>query len=334
MIFSPKKGSDTQPSDVGNSLFRVVQQLLEAYALHAVEFDSIEHAAFRSSMRGIAERLERAQDHRDYLILAGETNKTIQAYNHLVERFIRDLSLERQSAVELLSRSLLRVCNASDKSAQTLRQLEKELANASQLQEMREVRAKLAECVGTLCLEAEVQEAQNRDLKERISECGTLLEPRDQVTGLSTLKAAEARVEEVAEAGQEGYAITFFLKNVDVVNRRFGFSAGDFVLKQFAMHLAKTLQGKDRLFRWRGPCFVVIANRFTSLDAVQSNAYQVGIRGPEVEVESASGKSMLIRLTAATTAFPIAKGQAISELSAKIDQFAAQQFKIASPPRE
>jgi GGDEF domain-containing protein len=332
MIFSPKKGSDLQDSEPASSLFRVVQQILEACALHAVEFDPAEHTEFRSSIRGLARRFEELPDYKDLLILAGEANKTIQAYNHLVERFIRALSTEKRLAVELLSQSLLKVCRGSEKSTQALRQIEKELGAASQLQDMRELRGKLAECVASLCLEADVQDAQYRELKERTSQASPLLEARDQVTGLGLLRNAESRIQELAEAGSQGYVMAFFLKNVDVVNRRFGFASGDEVLRRFAEYLRKSFQGKDQLFRWRGPCFVVLAERSVSFDAVQGEARTIGIRGPEQEVES-EGKSMLIRLIAATAAFAIPKGPSSSGLSSKIDRFAAEQFKISPPPR-
>lgn len=309
-----------------------MQQLLEAYALHSVEFDADEHRAFRSSIRDLADRFQRATDHRDFLILAGETNKTIQSYNQIVERFIRELSREKQLAVELLAQSLLRVCHSSGKAGESLRRIEKELGMASQLSNMRELRTKLAECVGTLCLEAEVQEAQYQELKERVSESSKVLEARDQVTGLSSSKTAESRIAELGTGGRQGYAVVFYLKNVEVVNRRFGFEAGDKVLRRFAAYLGTNLQGKDQLFRWRGPCFALLSDRVTSFKELEVTAYKMGVRGPEVEVEG-EGKSMLIRLTAATTVFLIPKGDAAFGLAAKIDQFAAEQFKMAPAPR-
>jgi diguanylate cyclase (GGDEF)-like protein len=328
MIFS-NKTFDRQAEELTSSLLRVVQQLLQGCSLHSVEFDSDVHAEFRSSIRQIADRFDELPDYKELLILAGEANKTIQTYNHQVEKFIRDLAVEKQLAVELLAKSLLKVCRSSDKTALTLRQIERDLSKASQLQDMRDLRAKLAECVGTLCLEAEAQEAQYRELKERLAEPTNALEPLDQITGLNTMKRAEARLQEVAVGGYQGFVLVFFLKNVDVVNRRFGFSAGDQVLLKFANYLKNSFRASEQIFRWRGPCFVVLAERFVTLDAVKAEAHKVGIRGPEAEVEG-NAKSMLIRLTAATTSFQIPKGSAVAELPSKIDQFASEQFK-ASP---
>ncbi len=326
------KGLDGHDSEPASSLFRVLQQLLEACALHAVEFDAEEHAAFRNSMRDIAERFEKVGDYKDLLILAGETNKTIQAYNHLVERFIRQTALENHMVIELLAQSLLRVSNSSDNLAQSVRQIERDLAKTTELHEMRRLRHKLTECAGKLCLEAEAREAQYRDFKDSISVPSTQMERRDEVTGLNMLKSAESRMKEVAAGTNHGHVTAFFLKNVDVVNRRLGFSAGDDVLRQFAVYLGHNAKSKDQLFRWRGPCFVLVTERFASIDEIQADALRLGIRGPEVEVESA-GKSMLIRLTAATAVFAIPKGEAIADVSGKIDEFASMQFNLSPPAK-
>ena len=329
MIFSLKKEPDAFEPESEAPISRAIQQLLEGVALHSVEFDAAPVAEFRNAIREIAERFRVVTDYKDYPVLAGEANKKIHNYHSLVERFVRDLLVEKQLALELLTKSLLRVCHSSEKTAETLRRIEKDLGQASQVENVRDLRGKLNDCLGTLCLEAELQEAQFKELKQRVSESSSSLEPIDQVTGLSNLKSAEFRIRELAEAGRQGFVLVFFLKNIDVVNRRFGYEAGDEVLRKFAKYLKSQFRSTERLFRWRGPCFVAIAERFGSLDTIQAEAYKMGIRGPEAEVEG-NGKSMLIRMTAATAAFAIPKGGAAFEISARIDQFAAEQFK-ASP---
>ena len=112
---------------------------------------------------------------------------------------------------------------------------------------------------------------------------------------------------------------------------RLGFTAGDEVLRKFAHYLKSNFRATEQIFRWRGPCFVVVAERVVSLDAVQAEAQKLGMRGPDVDVEG-NAKSMLIRLTAATTVFAIPNGSEVAELPAKIDQFAAGQFKVSPAP--
>jgi GGDEF domain-containing protein len=327
LTFSLKKTADGLAS--AGTLHRVVQQILEGYALHSVEFDTVEHGAFRLEIREIAGRFDRCQTDEELLILTGEANKTIRNYNHLAEKFIQELSAEKQQTVKLLTQALLRVCRASEKSAQPIRQVESELALASQLQKLRDLRAKLAECVSALCLEADVQEARFLELQEQMAQSSALLASRDQVTGLRTTGNANQRIRELSSSGSQGYVMAFFLKNLDVINRRFGFAAGDDILRRFSAYLTKNLHEGDQLFRWRGPCFVMVTDRSEPLEAIESEAKQLGLRGPEQEVEN-NGKSMLIRLTAATAAFAIPKGRENSELPSKIDQFAAEQYKMVS----
>jgi GGDEF domain-containing protein len=330
LTFSLKNAPVTDPTAQADTLFRVVHQLLEGCALHSIQFDLTEHMAFRSSIREIDARFGQKPDYKDLLILTGEANRTIQAYNQLAERFMRELSEEKQQAVKLLSQSLLRVCHASERSAQALRQIENQLGSTSQLQDMRELRAKLSDCVAALCLEADAQEARYLGLMEQAAQSSDVVNQRDPVTGLGTLKSADSRIKEVAAAAAQGHVMAFFLKNVDVINRRFGFAAGDTVLRRFSAYLERNLKDNDQLFRWRGPCFVIVTERVLPSNAIESEANYLGLRGPEQEVEG-GGKSMLIRLNAVTATFPIPKDRSSSEVASKIDQFAAEQFKMAQP---
>ena len=68
-------------------------------------------------------------------------------------------------AVEMLAKSLLRVCHSSEKSASALRHVERDLAKASQLQDIRELRLKMADCIQVVCNEAEAQETQFQEMK-------------------------------------------------------------------------------------------------------------------------------------------------------------------------
>jgi GGDEF domain-containing protein len=330
VIFSGGKAPGSDPEEKSSSLVRIIGLLIEGLALHSVDFDSEQHGAFRLAIREVAKRFERAIYFQDFLALAGEANKMIQSYGESVEKYIRFLTTEKHLAINLLSESLLRVCNSSDKSAEALRHVEKDLKNASQLDDMRLLRAKLAEVVDTVCQEAKRHEQQVKTLLEQVSESGGLaLGARDPITGLSTLKRAEARINEVANSGRQGFVLVFFLRNVDVVNRRFGYAAGDAVLQKFTAYLRKKFVGLDQLFRWRGPCFLVVVERTGSLETFRVEAERVGSRGPEQEVEG-NGKSMLFRLTAANAVFPIGRAQDNSDLSGKIDRFAAEQFTESS----
>jgi GGDEF domain-containing protein len=330
-MFSQKKRSDNEQEELASSLSRMVQVLLQACALHAVDFDSQEHADYRSSIRELESRFEQASDSQALLILAGEAKTVIQAYNQSMEKFIRSLSIEKQQAISLLSDSLVRICHSSEKS-QSLRRLEATLAKASDLDQMRVIRGEMKECLESLCHEAAARDAQFLELKERSLQPAAQLAPPDPVTGLSIIGHAQARISELIESGQPGVVITFFLKNVDVVNRRFGFSSGDEVLRKFGSYLTENFKGREEVFRWRGPCFVVVGPNFRSLEAVKSDASTLALRAPELELEH-DGKSMLFRLTAATAAYPTSKSQDVSGLSAAIDQFAAAQYKATQPRR-
>jgi GGDEF domain-containing protein len=325
VFFSGAKTPRAESEETFGLLARIVGLVLEGCALHAVEFDAEAHSAFRSALRSIARRFERGAGTEDFLLLAGETNHTLQLYGKSVEKHLGLITAEKHRAIGLLTESLLRVCHGSQESAQAVRAIELDLRKASQLEDMRLLRAKLAEAIETLCEEGNKQADRVKDLMERLSGSSAALGSRDTVTGLPTLQHAEARIQEVASSGQQGFVLAFFLKNVEVVNKRFGFAAGDAVLKRFTEYLGKNYVGLDQLFRWRGPCFLVVSQRAGTLETFKAEADRMASRGPGEEVEG-NGKSMLFRLTAATAIFPITKEQNNSDFAGKIDRFAAEQF--------
>ncbi|HEY3940733.1 MAG TPA: GGDEF domain-containing protein [Bryobacteraceae bacterium] len=315
---------DLEKDDLAASLLRVILLFLEASALHAIDYDSEEQSTYQREIREIRDKFEHAVAQHDILILAGEANQSIQAYNRGVEKFIRSLSAEKQAIVNLMGEALLRVCSSSERAGENLRRIEKQLEKAVHLEDIRSLKSKLSECLDVLCREAERQEAQAREVKSQLAEPGNAIGPADHVTGLPGLRHAERYVRELAHAGTHAYAAPFFLKSLQVINRRFGYTTGDQILLRYSQHLTHHLGDKDRLFRWRGPCFVAILERFQEPDVVRSEVLHIASLGLEHSVESGD-RSMLFKISTAWDLIPIPVGSGVAEISRKIDAFAAEQ---------
>jgi GGDEF domain-containing protein len=125
-------------------------------------------------------------------------------------------------------------------------------------------------------------------------------------------------------AGTRAYAAPFFLKSLQVINKRFGYATGDQILLRYSQHLAGHLKEEDQLFRWRGPCFVAILERFEEPDTVRSEVLRIASIGLEHSVESGD-RSMLFMVSTAWDLIPISKSSDIAKISRKIDAFAADQ---------
>jgi GGDEF domain-containing protein len=300
--------------------------LLEASALHAVEHDPDEHAEFRRQMRETIEKFERTTDERDTLIIAGEAVKSLQIYNKSVERFICSISGEKQGIIGAMTESLLKLAHTSELAGHRLRMIEKELGTACQLHDVRLLKSKLQDCLAIICQEAARHEQQARESKLAETNPANTLGLSDQLTGLPVLKHAEARIKEIIDAGKAGYALVLCVKNLETVNRRVGFAAGDQILTLIPKSVARCLSGGDRLFRWRGPCFVAVMERSESHDRVLAEAALIGSISLEKEIEG-QGRSMIFKASMAWTLIRLNDAPLAGEISRKIDAFAAEQHQ-------
>jgi diguanylate cyclase (GGDEF)-like protein len=331
-MVSFKKYLDQEKEDVTSWLVRIVILLLEASALHAVEHDADEHAEFRRQIHETIEKFEQTTESRETLIIAGEAVKALQIYNKSVERFIRNLSAEKQAVIGAMTESFLKLAHTSELSAQSLRALEKKLASAGQLRDVRLLRSKLEDCLGDICQEAARQEERARELKAAENNSAAALAPHDPVTGLPGLQHAEAHIKEIIDAGRPGYVLVLCVKNLDNVNRRVGFAAGDQILTLIGKTVARSLGSQDRLFRWRGPCFATVMERSESHDRVLKEAARIGSITLEKEVDG-QGRTLFLKASLAWTLIRLQDVSETNEISKQIDAFVAEQRQSKSPTR-
>jgi GGDEF domain-containing protein len=323
-MISFKKYLTQEKEDVTSWLIRIVILLLEASALHAVEYDPEEYAVFRRQMRETIDKFEQTTESRDTLIIAGEAVKLVQMYNQSVERFIKNLNAERQGIIGAMTESILKLVNTSETAGQTLRKIGKELSAACQLQDVRLLKSKLKDCLERICEEAGLHEERASKLKTPAGHALLALSPKDQVTGLPGLRNAEARIKEIAEGEGLGYVVALFVKNLDSVNRRIGFAAGDEILALIGQKAGRFLLPEDQLFRWRGPCFVALIERSENHDHVLAEAAKIASFRVEKEIES-EGRNLFFKASIAWALIPIHDGSDSGEVSRKIDIFAAGQ---------
>jgi GGDEF domain-containing protein len=319
-MVSFKKYLSQEKEDVTSWLIRIVVLLLEATSLHAIEHDPDELAEFRRQIGETIEKFEQTTVSRDTLIIAGEAVRSLQSYNQSVERFIRNLSAEKQAIISSMTETFIKLAHTSEVSGQNLRGIEKELAKASKLQDLRLLKGKMQDCLETISQEAARQEELARELK---TPGNNSLITHDQVTGLPTWQHAEARIKEMIDTRKAGYVLVLVVKNLDNVNRRVGYAVGDQILTLIGQSVGRCLSGADQLFRWRGPCFIAVLERSTKHAQVLAEAAKIGSISLEKEVE-AQGRSLFFKTALAWTLIRFHDTSQTGEISKQIDAFAAE----------
>jgi GGDEF domain-containing protein len=294
------------------AFFRLASLLLEAIALHAVNCEPAQFAAFRDGMRNIRLEVEQAESTAHALLLSGEAVHSMDEYNRGIEAFLRSQGQEFRQILRMLSHSLLEVSRAGDTASSKLRQIEKEIETASRLEELVLIRARLNESLRALAEENSRQRKQAEALADHLrgqltSVCSQSERHLDPVTGLPDGAAAVAEIEALLAGGpgqSPGYVAVFRLERLDAINSRYGYAVGDRILLSCAQHLAQQLAGADKLHRWRGPVLVAILQRPVRLHDVRLEVSRVASMRHEEMIEI-NNRSILLPLSCTATTIPL-----------------------------
>ena len=90
----------------------------------------------------------------------------------------------------------------------------------------------------------------------------SLADVTDSVTGLGDIHALINAIGEMRRVVPKAGLVAIKIDDIDRVNSRFGFDAGDRVLAESAACLLDCARGKGRLFRSTGPMFVALFDNF------------------------------------------------------------------------
>ncbi|HWB82762.1 MAG TPA: diguanylate cyclase [Bryobacteraceae bacterium] len=246
------------------ALLRIPTLILDSLILHAIEYSPAEYDAYRAAMRKLQTDLTQAGQASDVLVTVGEIIRTIETYNRGLDRFMTSRRRELHSIVSMLTRKLLEVAESSTASASNLRDIEKRIEKAGQIDDIRVLKSKLEDSLSGIRQEAHWQETQSAAMRDQargaIEGIAPLLET-DTVTGLPNWSMAEAAFRKAMESHAPAYAVILAIERLAGINHRFGFAHGDRLMLLYAQHIARQLPAGDQLFRWRGPSLVALVER-------------------------------------------------------------------------
>jgi GGDEF domain-containing protein len=325
-MISLKKLLDAD-SDQGTLPLKAIVLFLNATALRAVDYDGVKQAKYQAGMRDICERIEHISDTANLLILAEEAAKLTDEHNRGLEEFLRNLNSEKQSALSLMIEGFIKICAESDAGAQNLRFIERELDKTSRVQDVRTLKKQMADCLQALSRETARQENGTDGLRRQIdlhNPGGTIYDP---VTGLAGALPAENYIRGCTSSSQQIYVLLVVLKSLDVINRRYGYMAGDRVMSLYGAAIAERLPAEGRLFRWHGPSLVTAMLLPESLSAAHTEAARI-VAVPSEYTMDQNDHSILLKVSASWVVLPISRSSDAIDLSAKLDDFVGQHARL------
>jgi GGDEF domain-containing protein len=336
-VISIKKLLNARPNADSAALLRVATLLLEGIALHAVECDPAERSEFQNAIRKCRRQVEDMEVSGDVLVSTGAAIQTLENYNRGIERFIRIRGKGLEEMVGMLKKSLIEISHAGESAVQNLNGIEKDLHGISQIDDLRELKTKLASSLKILAEETTRQKNQSEhltaDLEKTISGAQCALQGSsvefDSITGLAGHAAAVRAMSALVSAGESRYVAVFCVERLDLINSRFGFAAGDQILVIFSQYVAQQLSGTDKLFRWRGPGVVAILQRPGNFSEVQFELRRSASARLEHSI-SIGSRLVLLPIAQSWSLLKLSGDTSAEDLSAKIDAFVASQASKTS----
>jgi len=335
-MISIRKYLDADRNDeLATALLRMNRLLLQAIRLHAVEIDPSDLERFQAEIQQLEARLDSPHAAADILVTAGAAIKALEEYNRRVGRTMRAQLLELRQMVCTLTEGVEKLAAGHERSIANLRDIGKQVERASTIEDIRLLRAKLAECVTELEREASRQKEESAQvitrLKTEISRVSSQIKPEnllDPVTGLPFRAEAERALEAACAEGAHVYVAVFVVDRLALVNARFGYAIGDKLLNAFLAQLRKHLSAADPVFRWSGPSFVALLERAAPAPVIEREIRRFASERHEEYIQ-AGGRSIILSVACSWTLLAAFDYLSAEPLIGKIDQFIASQSGVA-----
>jgi GGDEF domain-containing protein len=324
----------SKESDPGveNPYPRIIDLFLQAIALHAVVGDQNDYERFRADIDHFADRINSETQFADLHMMVGGALKAMEDYNLRTSKFVRQQASELQTMISMLTQTVITIGADQEASAAKLGEIEKALEGASQLEDIKVLKNKLADCLKAVREEAQRQKAESQKALEALrkglqgpaAQTGTPApHDVDTATELPGKHQGAAALQVAADSPDGKFLLVAVVNRVQAVNARFGYAVGDRVLAAAAQHFRKNLNARDQLYRWQGPCLLGILARPHRIDQVRSEVRRFADDRLESTVELGQ-RSVLIPISASWSVLPVTSP--VEALLKQIDAFTAAQF--------
>jgi GGDEF domain-containing protein len=285
-----------------------LQILIRGIALHAIEGDPNDLKQLEERLSAIADTLTVDSSPDDLLVGIGKTLRSLEEYNRRAAVIFKGQVEELRGMLSTMTATVMFITSSSDTSVKQLSVIESRLQRASTLEDTRQIKTYLTDCLTlvrseTLRLQTETRSKINtlkndvERLSHRLKAVATD-DTEDQVTGLQGRRAAEEAITTLMASGNEFLVALYMLDRMASINGRFSRLVGDDVMLTGAQALAHKLSG-TKLFRWSGPAFVAVFDPGIGLAQAEIRAAQAAALRIEKTLE-ADNRSVMMVITASS----------------------------------
>ena len=327
------QSSDAPRENLQAAHQRVIEALLEGIVTHAIRGAVSDHSQFERDLWQIKRQVaSESLDSSELLIAAGTAVKALQEYNRRTGATLQEQSAEMQKITAMLTRAVVNLSVEGSTNVVRLLALEQQLEKAAELDDVRALRDKLAECLTGIREERIRQKAANDATVENLGASLRVVPPPvasvDGTTGLATRSAAETAIAVAVDGAETVWAALFVIDHLHGLNSRFGHAVGDQAILLFAQHLAQNLGPQDAVFRWSGPAFLALLTRPDAQQKIRRELVPLTSARLEMTVEVRE-RTALLPINFSWTLMPVPLKATASLVIDQFDSFVSS--KVGTP---
>ncbi len=311
-----QRGRNTQGEKQAEALGRIVSVLLQGISLHGFEYDPVAFNSFQDGIRKLRAEFDRADDEDSAMLTAISAIRLLEEHHDGVHLQLKARQNEVESVIGLLSESLLEMSGAKPGMMLRVKEIERDIAAATRVEEIAAARFRLSACVADMKKETVFSD------KARGGRTPTYPDiESDHVTGLPDATYAMGVISSRWKRRSNCYVAAFALDRMETINLRFGFKAGDDLLLLLSQQIGQYLQPGDQLFRWRGPCLLILMERETHEAHIAAEIARIA--GARIEhAITVRDREVMVPASPTWNLFPLATFSNPDDVSSRLNDFA------------
>ncbi len=308
-------------ADLADSLLQALRLLLSGLPLQdAGGIDP--RASGKPAVAELLRRLEPPLVPFDVLEVANDALSVLQQDNRVTADRYRLQHEELQDMISMLTETVAALSVQRTSSVTRLQQVERQIEQASVLEDLRSLKANLSECLEAVREAAATQQKQSAEtiqlFERQIQTAKAKLAPPPRADPLKLPPAEAKKPEEIIE-----FVVVFLLDRENSIAARFGEEVRHKVLRFVSQHLKEALLPADRIIRWKGAAFLGSLKRTGSIHEIRAELSAVASIqiSPTVDV---GDRSIRLPVSLSWAVFAQNNFASLDALFEKVDEFIAK----------
>jgi GGDEF domain-containing protein len=323
--------------DLVEATMQMGRLLLDAIADHMVRGNEADFRVLSRTLNRLARKMDGPQSAMSLLGISSDAVEAFETHCQRTTQYFREQNEEMQSMVAMLTDTVADLSGQTDASVDRLQKIERQVAQASELDDIRTLRANLEESLRSL-REAAAQERSSsaatvKRLQDQIETAQKRVpeDPRHSRPNYTDIDLTPEPCEGPAESTPTAYVAAFRLQRAEHIASRFGDAVKMQMLTTIGTQLKTLLGPTDRLLRWKGTSFVMFIYSTDAIKEIRSRISGIISTVGQQYIE-VGRKSAMLSVGVDWILFPQSDRPSLEAVFTEVDAFLANAKPESSSP--